>query len=179
MYSAMLLLRSHSLYFKLSGFGAAGIMVLPVLIALVAYWRRGGFEPDTGLLNRDDVAEPGMRSHTADAAAAGESSTAISTGETAPPDSLPYRPLGSAVRWIAVGLLALGAASLVVAIKRAPPPTPSSSRRAWTPPLSSASPILPPIGAVPIRSPASISSSGSPSAPPPPSSSATAPYRSG
>ena len=31
MYSAMLLLRSQSLYFKLSGFGAAGIMVLPVL----------------------------------------------------------------------------------------------------------------------------------------------------
>ena len=34
-------------------------MVLPVLIALVAYWRRGGFEPETGLLNRDDVGEPG------------------------------------------------------------------------------------------------------------------------
>jgi len=54
----LLLVRSESLYFKLSGFGAAGIMVLPVLIALVAYWRHGGFAPETGLLNRDDVAEP-------------------------------------------------------------------------------------------------------------------------
>ena len=51
MYSAMLLLRSHSLYFKLSGAASAGIIVLPVLVALVAYWRRGGFEPETGLLN--------------------------------------------------------------------------------------------------------------------------------
>ena len=57
MYSAMLLVRSHSLYFKLSGAAAAGIMVLPVVVALVAYWRRGGFEPETGLLNRDEVAE--------------------------------------------------------------------------------------------------------------------------
>ena len=50
MYSAMLLLRSHSLYFKLSGAASAGIIVLPVLIALVAYWRNGGFEPVDGLL---------------------------------------------------------------------------------------------------------------------------------
>ena len=61
MYSAMLLVRSESLYFKLSGMGAAGIMVLPVLIALVAYWRYGGFEPETGLLNRDDAGEPGVQ----------------------------------------------------------------------------------------------------------------------
>ena len=61
MYSALLLVRSESLYFKLSGLGAAGIMVLPVLIALVAYWRHGGFAPETGLLNRDDVAEPDTR----------------------------------------------------------------------------------------------------------------------
>src|ERR1035438_6444973 len=58
MYSAMLLVRSESLYFKLSGLGAAGIMVLPVAIALFAYWRHGGFAPETGLLNRDDAAEP-------------------------------------------------------------------------------------------------------------------------
>ena len=58
MYSAMLMMRSESLYYKLSGVGAAGIMLLPVAIALVAYWRGGGFEPETGLLNRDDTAEP-------------------------------------------------------------------------------------------------------------------------
>ena len=54
MYSAMLLLRSPSLYFKLSGAAAAGIIVLPVIIALVAYWRNGGFEPVDGLLNADE-----------------------------------------------------------------------------------------------------------------------------
>jgi membrane protease YdiL (CAAX protease family) len=56
MYSAMLLLRSHNLYFRLSGAASAGIIVLPVTIALIAYWRKGGFEPVTGLLNSD---EPG------------------------------------------------------------------------------------------------------------------------
>jgi len=54
MYSAMLLLRSHSLYFRLSGAASAGIIVLPVAAALVAYWMRGGFEPSTGLLNADE-----------------------------------------------------------------------------------------------------------------------------
>ena len=56
MYSAMLLLRSHSLYFRLSGAASAGIFVLPILVALVAYWRKGGFEPETGLLNGDEPA---------------------------------------------------------------------------------------------------------------------------
>jgi membrane protease YdiL (CAAX protease family) len=58
MYSAMLLLRSHSLYFRLSGAASAGIFVVPILLALVFYWRRGGFEPVAGLLNGDEpVAE--------------------------------------------------------------------------------------------------------------------------
>ncbi len=56
MYSAMLLLRSHSLYFRLSGAASAGFIVLPALVALMVYWRRGGFEPVAGLLNGD---EPG------------------------------------------------------------------------------------------------------------------------
>ena len=42
-------------------------MVLPVVVALVAYWRRGGFEPETGLLNGD---EAGARRSSADAAPA-------------------------------------------------------------------------------------------------------------
>ena len=45
MYAALLLLRSHQPYFVLSGAAAAGIMVLPAVIAGVAYLRRGGFEP--------------------------------------------------------------------------------------------------------------------------------------
>ncbi|HUP03438.1 MAG TPA: hypothetical protein VMU19_05585, partial [Bryobacteraceae bacterium] len=55
MYSAMLLLRSHHLYFKLSGAASAGFIVLPVLVALGAYIARGGFEPEAGLLNEDEA----------------------------------------------------------------------------------------------------------------------------
>jgi len=56
MYSAMLLLRSHNLYLRLSGAASAGIVILPVLIALIAYWRKGGFVPATGMLNADEPA---------------------------------------------------------------------------------------------------------------------------
>jgi membrane protease YdiL (CAAX protease family) len=56
MYSAMLLLRSHNLYFRLSGAASAGLVALPVILALAAYWVRGGFEPETGLLNADEEA---------------------------------------------------------------------------------------------------------------------------
>jgi len=45
MYSALLLVRSHHPYFVLSGAASAGIMVLPVIVAGIAYLRRGGFEP--------------------------------------------------------------------------------------------------------------------------------------
>ena len=48
MYTALLLLRSHHPYFVFSGAASAGIMVLPVLVAGIAYLRRGGFEPRTG-----------------------------------------------------------------------------------------------------------------------------------
>ena len=56
MYSALLLVRSHSLYFRLSGAASAGIVVLPLVVALVAYWWRGGFQPEAGLLNADERA---------------------------------------------------------------------------------------------------------------------------
>ncbi|MBZ5586100.1 MAG: CPBP family intramembrane metalloprotease, partial [Acidobacteriia bacterium] len=55
-YTAILLLRSHSLYFQLSGAASAGIVLLPILAALAMYWIRGGFEPETGLRNADEPA---------------------------------------------------------------------------------------------------------------------------
>ncbi len=59
MYSAMLLMRSESLYLQALRLGRGGHHAAPGdCIALVAYWRGGGFEPETGLLNRDDAAEP-------------------------------------------------------------------------------------------------------------------------
>jgi membrane protease YdiL (CAAX protease family) len=60
LYSALLLMRSHNLYFAFSGAMSAGIMVLPVLIAWVAYLRGGGFATEAGLTNGDEgSAAPG------------------------------------------------------------------------------------------------------------------------
>ena len=56
MYAALLLLRSQSLYFRLSGFASAGIVVLPVAFALFEYVRRGGFDPEGGLTNKEGLA---------------------------------------------------------------------------------------------------------------------------
>ena len=56
LYSAMLLLRSHRVYFQLSGAASAGIMLLPAAVALAAYFRYGGFEPETGLTNASEPA---------------------------------------------------------------------------------------------------------------------------
>jgi membrane protease YdiL (CAAX protease family) len=104
MYSAMLLMRSHSLYYKLSGAGAAGIMVLPAIIALVAYLRGGGFEPETGLLNADEAPQP-------DELTPPETSAAAE-----PPPSVPYTPLPTVTRCAAVALFLAGLASLAIPI---------------------------------------------------------------
>lgn len=103
MYSAMLMLRSHSLYFKLSGAASAGIVVLPIIAALVAYWLRGGFEPSEGLLNRDEPA-PVEPPATPAPAPRAEAST--------------YRRLGSPVRLAAVGIFAAGLATLAIRVER-------------------------------------------------------------
>jgi len=97
MYSAMLLLRSHSLYFRLSGAASAGIIVLPVALALVAYWRRGGFEPETGLANADEppAAEPPPH-------AMPEPAPAVSMSR-----ALPARWRVAAAALLALGLLSL------------------------------------------------------------------------
>jgi membrane protease YdiL (CAAX protease family) len=101
MYGAMLMLRSHSLYFKLSGAASAGIVILPIVVALAAYWLRGGFEPAEGLLNRD---EPGPIEPPAAPAPAAESST--------------YRGLSSRARLAAVAIFAAGLATLLIHVER-------------------------------------------------------------
>lgn len=102
MYSAMLLVRSQSLYFKLSGAASAGIIVLPVLIALAAYWRRGGFEPETGLLNGDEEKPEELP---AEAPAAAEGLIA-------------YRPISLQVRLAAVALAIVGGVALLIPVSR-------------------------------------------------------------
>jgi len=100
MYSAMLLLRSHSLYFRLSGAAAAGIVVLPVALALAAYWRRGGFAPEAGLSNAEDIVPV-------------EAHPEPSPGPAASPIAV-GRPLSARMRWAAVALLALGLLALLI-----------------------------------------------------------------
>src|SRR5262249_22514153 len=103
--SAMLLLRSHNLYFRASGAISAGVVLLPVALAIVGYWRRGGVEPETRLLNAGESSEPqAPPSPIASAAPAPEAD-----------ESVPgYRPLTMAVRGAAIALLVLGVGSLAV-----------------------------------------------------------------
>jgi len=99
MYSAMLLLRSHNLYFRLSGAASAGIVALPVIVALAAYWMRGGFEPETGLLNADEP-PPGPEPEEA----AGEQA-ALTGG---------YRPLSGRRKLAGAAVAAAGLVALLV-----------------------------------------------------------------
>ena len=76
--------------------------MLPVLIALAAYWRRGGFEPETGLLNADE-------------AAPAEAPKEIAA---APVESFAWHGLGARFRVAAVALLALGLIALAIPAER-------------------------------------------------------------
>lgn len=61
LYTAMLLFRSQNTYFILTAAVAAGLLIVPLLAALIAYWRKGSFLPETGMLNADlqpPAAEP-------------------------------------------------------------------------------------------------------------------------
>ncbi len=53
LYTAFLMLRSQNLYFQLTGGIAAGLLIIPLLIAIIAYIRRHSFEPELGLANAD------------------------------------------------------------------------------------------------------------------------------
>jgi hypothetical protein len=52
----LLLIRSNSLYFKISGVVVAAAALAPFLLACVSYLTRGGFENDEDLLNRAEPA---------------------------------------------------------------------------------------------------------------------------
>jgi membrane protease YdiL (CAAX protease family) len=106
MYSAMLLVRSENLYLKLSGAAAAGIVVLPAAVALILYWKNGGFESAEGLLNSDQQGS----------AEAPEASAAAE--HTTEPAAIAYRPLSPTLRWCAVALLLAGAAFMAIPVSR-------------------------------------------------------------
>ncbi|HEY2093119.1 MAG TPA: CPBP family glutamic-type intramembrane protease [Thermoanaerobaculia bacterium] len=50
-YTALLLFRSHNAYYIVSGAAASFVFVVPMLIAIVLYLKRGGFIPDDDLTN--------------------------------------------------------------------------------------------------------------------------------
>jgi membrane protease YdiL (CAAX protease family) len=105
MYTAMLLLRSPNLYYRLSGAASAGIILIPITAALIAYWRHGGFRSEEGLLNADE--HPGVEP------------VAAPEPEPLPPDApIDYRPPGNRVRIAAFALLAAGVAALLIPIDR-------------------------------------------------------------
>jgi membrane protease YdiL (CAAX protease family) len=54
----LFLLRSHSLYFKVSGVVVGAAAVAPLLFAAISYLSRGQFESEAGLLNSDYAASP-------------------------------------------------------------------------------------------------------------------------
>ncbi|MGH9431921.1 MAG: CPBP family intramembrane glutamic endopeptidase, partial [Terriglobia bacterium] len=51
LYTAFLLLRSPNHYLMISGGLCAGIMLIPLMVALIAYWRTGTFRDESGLTN--------------------------------------------------------------------------------------------------------------------------------
>ena len=53
LYTALVLLRSGNTYYVVSGAIASGILLLPLLVSLALYFRRGGFLPAGGLANGD------------------------------------------------------------------------------------------------------------------------------
>lgn len=90
LYTAMLLLRSPDRYFKISGGCSAGIMLIPLLVALGAYLVSGSFTDEAHLTNSSE----------------GLSRLPRSQAETAPEQRLAYASL--ARRWL------IAAAAIVV-----------------------------------------------------------------
>ena len=58
LYTAFLLLRSHNLYFVVSGSLSSLILILPLAVSLGLYLRRGGFQSEAGLTNGDEGSVP-------------------------------------------------------------------------------------------------------------------------
>jgi membrane protease YdiL (CAAX protease family) len=54
LYTAFLLLRSHNTYFMVSGGVTASMMLVPLLVAALAYWRTGTFAEEDSLTNASE-----------------------------------------------------------------------------------------------------------------------------
>jgi hypothetical protein len=54
LYTAVLLFRSGNLYFILTAAVGCGLLLAPLIIAVIVYRRKGGFEPEEGLSNAQE-----------------------------------------------------------------------------------------------------------------------------
>ncbi|MCB2198431.1 CPBP family intramembrane metalloprotease [bacterium] len=105
LYTAFLLFRSDNPYFIITAAIASGLMVVPLLLALVAYWRKGGFLPDKGVLNEDIQLGVGEQTDTTEAVSDAVDQTAPLSAEQTPEIRTPF---GARGRILAVVLLVAG-----------------------------------------------------------------------
>jgi membrane protease YdiL (CAAX protease family) len=106
LYTALLLFRSDNLYFVITAVVATGLLAIPLLIAFGAYLRKGRFESEEGVLNRDVTAP-----------------TVEPIIEAAPvtvpqPTEIHYRPFTAGRRWVAVALLVVGVAATLIPVSK-------------------------------------------------------------
>jgi hypothetical protein len=96
----LLLVRSNSLYFKISGVVVAAAALAPLAFACISYLSRGGFEADEDLLNR---AEPAARIDMAPEPVAAKSESATRRYDALAPGMLGFLAVclivGGALAW--------------------------------------------------------------------------------
>jgi membrane protease YdiL (CAAX protease family) len=93
LYTAFLLFRSGNWYFIVTAVVATGILVIPLLIALITYLRTGKFLSPVGIRNQDEVIEPIPETVRQD-----ETTPSIGRDETRPSIEIGYQPLTTRVR---------------------------------------------------------------------------------
>lgn len=103
LYTAMLLFRSKNPYFVLTAAVAVGLLVVPLLVALIAYFRKGSFAPEAGVRN-------------ADLGTAAEEAPVAVPSEAALPATAVYQRLPSNRRMFAVVLLVIGIAAWLIPV---------------------------------------------------------------
>ena len=101
LYTALLLMRSHNLYFVLSGAAGAALMALPLAVACVLYLRHGGFAPEEGLTNADEG-----------------TAEAVPAREQAAAPGVEYVPWPARRRWAALAVAAAGFLLLIIPVER-------------------------------------------------------------
>jgi membrane protease YdiL (CAAX protease family) len=102
LYTAFLLLRSPDHYLMISGGVCAGIMLIPLTVALIAYWRTGTFHEETDLTNAKDAVERAVPA----------------IAESAAERPLRYRPLSRGWVRVAMVLAVIGLAASAIHVYR-------------------------------------------------------------